>query len=498
VPYENGKLMKVSIDGGVPVTLCDAPLPYGASWGPENSIVFSADENKGLFRVSAEGGEPDSLTTPDKAKDEVSHRLPHFLPDGESVLFTIMRESLDLQPRVALLDLKNRKWRVLEKDAADARYVPTGHLVFLQQGTLMVVPFDLGRHEVTGQPVPAIANVMQALNIPHPGHNTAAGQFSISNSGWLVYAEGGILPDSQDSLVWVDREGKAEPVVSSKVAFFAPRLSPDGQRIAYTTLSREQAAWICDINRGTAPFRLTSEGKAAWANWTPDGKWLVFGWSKSGPPNLYWQPSDASSAMEPLTTSDYLQAPGSFSPDGATLAFTEWHPENGNSDILLLDLRSRRVTPFLNSRADECLPVFSPDGRWIAYSSDEGKSDVWEVYVRTFPGPGGKWLISHEGGIEPLWAHNGKQLFYRSLDGQQAWVVDVQTDGGFSPGKPRLLFKGQGLEQSGMSRGWDLSLDGRRFLMVKMEERKPQPVIEMILVQNWFDELKRLFPTGKK
>jgi len=496
-PWINGKLMKVSIEGGVPVPLCDALLPYGASWGPENSIVFSPDESKGLFRVPAEGGEPDSLTTPDKAKDEVSHRLPHFLPDGAGVLFTIVRHSLDSQPWVALLDLKTRKWRVLMGDAADARYVPTGHLVFLRQGTLMVVPFDLGRHDVTGQPVPAIANVMQALNITNPGYNTAAGQFSISNSGWLVYAEGGILPDSQDSLVWMDQEGRAEPVASFKAPFFAPRLSPDGQRIAYTTNGRERAGWIYDINRGTLS-RLTGEGYAAWANWTPDGKRVVFGWCRSGQGNIYWQPSDGSSAMERLTTSDYLQAPGSWSPDGATLAFAEWHPENVGSDILLLDLRSRRVTPFLNSRVDESWPAFSPDGRWIAYSSDEGRQPVYEVYVRPFPGPGGKWLISHEGGTEPVWAHNGRQLFYRSSDGQRVWVVDIRTDAGFSAGKPRLLFKAQGLGAAGLSRAWDPSLDDQRFLMVKMEERKPQPVTELILVQNWFEDLKRLVPAGKK
>jgi serine/threonine-protein kinase len=497
-PWANrNRLMKVSIDGGVPVPLCDALMPYGASWGSGSSIVFSADESKGLFKISAEGGVPESLTTPDKAKDEASHRLPHFLPDGESVLFTIMREGLDTQPRVALLDLRTREWRVLLGDAADARYVPTGHLVFIRQGILMVVPFDLGRHEVKGQPVPAIAGVMQALNITNPSYNTAAGQFSISNSGSLLYAEGGILRDNQDSLVWVDREGKAEHVASAKAPYFAPRLSPDRQRIAYTTLGRERRAWIYDLERDTA-VPLTGEGSAVWATWTPDSKRLVFGWSKSGIENLFLQPSDGSSAMERLTTSDSLQAPASWSPDGATLVFTEWHPEVAGNDILLLDLKSRRVTPFLNSRADESHPDLSPDGRWIAYSSDEGKPSVYEVYVRPFPGPGGKWLISIEGGAEPLWARNGKQLFYRSSGGQQVWVVDIRTDGGFFPSKPRLLFKAQGLGESGLSRAWDLSPDGQRFLMVKMEERTSQPVTEMVLVQNWFEELKRYFPTGKK
>lgn len=254
--------------------------------------------------------------------------------------------------------------------------------------------------------------------------------------------------------------------------------------------------WVYDTNRGDARDRLTSEGYASWANWTPDGKRVVFTWCKSGQPNLYWQPADGSSGMERLATSDYLQAPGSWTPDGATLAFTEWHPEKNMNDIFLLDLRSRHITPFLNSGADEGWPEFSPDGRWLAYSSDE--SGRPEVYVRPFPGPGGKWLISHEGGMDPLWARNGKQLFYRSVDGQQVWAVDVRAEGEFSPGKPRLLFKGQGFGTSGLARGWDLSPDGRRFLMVKMEERSSRPVTEMILVQNVFDKLKGLVPAGKK
>jgi serine/threonine-protein kinase len=441
-PWAGGKLMKVSIDGGVPVPLCNAAMPFGASWGPENSIVFSPDENKGLSRTPIEGGEPEPLTTPDRVREEISHYLPYCLPDGEGVLFTIMRFDFEMRPRVALLDLKTRKWQVLLEDAADARYVPTGHLVFLRQGTLMVASFDLGKHKVTGQPVPAITNVIQALNMTNPGMNTAAGQFSISKSGWLVYAEGGILPDSQNSLVWVDQEGRAVPAAPFKAAFFAPCLSPpDGRRIAYTILGKELNDWVYDTNRGDARDRLTSEGYASWANWTPDGKRVVFTWCKSGQPNLYWQPADGSSGMERLATSDYLQAPGSFTPDGATLAFTEWHPEKNMNDIFLLDLRSRHITPFLNSGADEGWPEFSPDGRWLAYSSDE--SGRPEVYVRPFPGPGGKWLISHEGGMDPLWARNGKQLFYRSVDGQQVWAVDVRAEGEFSPGNRASYSKGR-------------------------------------------------------
>ena len=488
--WAEGKLMKVAIDGGVPVVLCNVDRLFGASWGFDNSIIFAPDATSGLFRVSAESGEPEALTTPDKAKEEVSHRLPHCLPDGKCTLFTIMREPFDLQPRIAVLDLKTRKWRVLMGDAADARYVPTGHLVFLRQGTLMAVPFDLEKNEVTGQPAPAIANVMQALNIGGAPWNTAAGQFSISNSGWLAYAEGGALPDRQNSLIWVDHQGRAEPVASFKAPLSAPRLSPDGQRIAYTAEGREYQVWVYDLNRGTAS-RLTDEGKAGYVTWIPDGKRVIFDWMKSGQPNLFWMPADGSSAWERLTTSEYEQRPGSLTPDGTTLALVEV------ADILLLDLRSRRVTPFLNSQAEELYPVFSPDGHWMAYTSDE--SGRHEVYVRPFPGPGGKWLISHEGGLEPLWARNGKELFYRSLDPpwSQVWAVDVRTDGNFSASKPRLLFNVPGLGGRSPIRTWDLSLDGQRFLMVKMEEAKPTPVTEMILVQNWFEELKRLCPTGK-
>jgi len=197
--------------------------------------------------------------------------------------------------------------------------------------------------------------------------------------------------------------------------------------------------------------------------------------------------------MERLTTSEYEQFPESWSADGKTVALVEYHTLDANVDIAVLDARSGRVTPFLNSQFRERCPEFSPDGRWIAYTSDESKRD--EVYVRPFPGPGMKHPVSSEGGTEPLWARNGKQLFYRRQD--QVWVVDVQTGGGFATSKPRLLFEKAGYAGGDPVRGYDLSLDGQRFLMVKLEQRKPAPVTEMILVQNWFEELKRLVPTGK-
>jgi len=199
--------------------------------------------------------------------------------------------------------------------------------------------------------------------------------------------------------------------------------------------------------------------------------------------------------MERLTTSENEQQPGSWSPDGTTVAIVEIPRTESTAwvkDIGMLDVRSGRVTPFMNSPADESSPEFSPDGRWLAYAT-EGPD---EVFVRAFPGPGSKHQVSSGGGTMPLWSRDGRQLFYRLRD--EVWAVDVRKDDDFSPSKPRLLFKNPSAGDSGAGyRTYDISSDGR-FLMVKSEPQKPQPLTEMVLVQNWFEELKRLVPTGKK
>jgi len=490
--WVDDKLKKVPLEGGVPTTLCDASLLFGANWGRDNSIVFTDRVSAGLSRVSAEGGKPEILTKPDPKREEASHRLPSWLPNGKAVLFTVMKNGWDQRPWLALLRLDTREWRLLLEDTADARYVPTGHLVFLRQGTLMAIRFDLAKLEVIGQPVALVENVMQALTPSHFSYNTGVGQFGISDTGSLIYATGGIVPDEKNSLVWVDQRGIEQPVSDLRLPFFGPRLSPDGQKIAYVAAGREGQIYVYDLGRGTnSP--LTSEG-GSYPIWTPDGKRLLFGCSKPLKQNLYQQPYDGSSPMERLTTSEYDQDAGSWSSDGKAVAIMEVLEDGPIVDIALLDAPSGRVTPFLNSQFREMYPDFSPDGRWIAYTSEESKRN--EVYVRAFPGPGMKQQVSSEGGTEPLWSRNGKQLFYRRQD--QVWVVDVRTDGGFATSKPRLLFEKPGYSRAEPIRTWDLSLDGQRFLMVKMEEIKPRPVTEMILVQNWFEELKRLVPLGKK
>jgi Tol biopolymer transport system component len=488
-----GKLKKMPVEGGVPSPLCDVWVLVGASWGRDNSIVFADISSPGLSRVSADGGKPETLTEPDPKREEWSHGLPSWLPNGKAVLFTVRRDGLDRQPWTCLLRLDTREWRVLIQDAADARYIPTGHLVFLRQGTLMAVRFDLARLEVIGQPVALAENVMQAFSTAD-SFNTGAGQFGISDIGSLIYAPGVIVQDSRDSLVWVDQRGEEQPVTDLRFNCFAPRLSPDGQKIACATLGREGQVWVYDLATGTnSP--LTAEGRANYPIWAPDGKRVLFSWHRSLADNLFWQPYDRSAPIERLTTSEYMQIPGSWSPDGKTVAFEEFLPDKGMY-ISMLEVSSGRVTPFLKSPTpvDEMFPEFSPDGRWMAYSSNESKR--FEIYVQPFPGPGMRYPVSSEGGVMPVWAKNGKQLYYIWQD--QVWVVDVRTDGGFATSKPRLLFKKSGLGSGSICRTFDLSLDGQRFLMVKGEQRKAAPVTEMVLFLNWFEELKRLVPARKK
>jgi Tol biopolymer transport system component len=352
----------------------------------------------------------------------------------------------------------------------------------------MAVRFDLTDLEVIGQPSPVVENTMQAFS-NNSVANTGAGQFAISDTGSLIYATGGIVPDQKDSLVWVDQKGMEQAVTDLQFPFHGPRLSPDGQRIAYVTTGREYSVWVYELGRGTNS-RLSDEGKAGYPIWAPDGRRLVFGWHKSLAANLYSQPYDGTSPMERLTTSEFNQNVGSWSSDGNWIALVEYHQATG-SDIAVLDTGSGRVTPFLNSQFNERFPEFSPDGRWIAYSSDESKRD--QVYLRPFPGSGMRYQVSSEGGVEPLWARNGRQLFYRWEN--QMWVVDVQTDVGLRISRPRLLFDKNRYWPGSPIRSYDISVNSQRFLMVKLIQRKPTPVTEMILAQNWFEELKRLLPT---
>jgi Tol biopolymer transport system component len=316
-------------------------------------------------------------------------------------------------------------------------------------------------------------------------------QYSISDTGSLVYVSRG-SQGTQRKMVWVSRNGVEQPLPAPAQDYRDVVLSPDGQRVAAEI---DNQIWLYDLARDSLT-RFTFEGNQNLNPvWTPDGKRIAFRSNKEGgPANIFWQWADGSGGLERLSTYENLQVPKSWSPDGQFLAFHEGSPKTGR-DIWVLRMSDRKSQPFLVTPFNEGGPTFSPDGRWLAYVSNE--SGRPEVYVQPFPGPGGKWQISTDGGAEPAWNRNGKELFYRS--GNKMMALDVTTQPGFSPGKPHMLFEGQysASEWPLIDTAYDVSPDGQRFLMTKAAEQAAEAT-QINVVLNWFEELKQKVPTGGK
>jgi len=482
--FAGQKLKKVHVSGGVPQTLSDATLAHGASWSSQSTIAFSPASASFLDLVSEAGGEPQPLTRLEGG--EVSHRWPEFLPGGKVFLFAASKSSFNwTNSQIAVQAVGTGERRNLIQGATQPHYAPSGHLIYAQGSTLMAVPFDAQRVAVTGPAVPVVENVSHA---PIAG----AAQYSISATGSLVYVPGGVQAD-QRSLVWVARNGAEQAVAAPARAYLFPRISPDGRRVAVGITEGETQLWLYDFSR-EAETRFTFEGSVNLNPiWTPDGKRIAFQSSKEGPPNIYWQKADGSGGLERLTTAQNANVPMSWSPDGQLLAFFEVHPST-QRDIWVLRMSDRKAEPFLRTRFDESVPRFSPDGHWLAYISNE--SGRYEIYVQPFPGPGGKWQISTEGGTEPAWNPNGRELFYRS--GDKMMAVDIVTQPSFAAGKPRMLFSGPYEPSPATSPNYDVSMDGQRFLMLKPAEASEAAPTQINVVLNWSEELKRRVPPGKK
>ncbi len=413
---------------------------------------------------------------------ETSHRWPHFLPGGKAVLFTMGATGRWDDALIVVQSLETGDRRVLVEGGTYARYVPTGHLVYAREGRMMSVPFDLARLEVTGNPVPVVEGV--AVH-----QSNGAANFSFSDGGWLAFVAGGAI-ESVRTLLWVDSQGTVQPMKLPPDSWGQPRLSPDNQRLAIYRTS-DPDIWIYDIS-GDALNRLTFEGANDAPVWTTDGKRIAFGSNRTGVQNLFWKSVDGSGAAEQLTVSEHPDIPSSWSPDGNLLAFSESHPSSG-WDIWVVPIEGeRKPQAFLQTQFDEAAAVFSPDGRWLAYQSNE--SGKLEIYVQSFPGPGGKWQISTEGGREPVWARNGRELFYRNNHGMMA--VEIVAEPTFVARKPRLLLKEQYDTLPMPTANYDVAADGR-FVMMKeagLSDKSARTQIHLVL--NWFEELKRLVPTN--
>jgi Tol biopolymer transport system component len=475
-----GALKKISVGGGAAVTIYNATVPVGASWGSHGMIAIAPTTASALQEVSDAGGAPHPLTR--LGNEGASHRWPEFLPGAKSVLFSAGVNAANwVNSQVALQNVGTGERRNLIQGGTQPRYAPSGHLVYAQGGSLMAAPFDPQRLQVTGASVPVVEGVMESIS-------TGAAQYSTSNTGTLVYVAGGVQ-GAEHKLVWVDRNGAEQPSAAPVHPYESPRISPDGQRIAVAT---DGQIWLYDLSRETLT-RLTFAGNVNTRPvWTPDGKRIAFFSSKDGPLNLFWQLADGSGGLEKLATSDFINVPLSFSPDGQLLAFHEVNPTTGN-DIMVLRLSDRKVQPFLRTPFNESDPRFSPDGRSIAYVSDEsGRS---EIYVQPYPGPGGKSQVSRDGGTEPVWNRNGRELFYRS--GNKMMAVDITTQPNSALGNPRVLFERQYVLATVPISNYDVSPDGRRFLMVKGDEQSTTAT-QINIVLNWFEELKRRVPAGTK
>jgi len=359
--------------------------------------------------------------------------------------------------------------RVLVNGSSSARFAADGHLVYARGGTLYAVPFDPSRLLLSGTPVKLVDGVAE--------DSDGAPAYALSTTGDLAYVPGraGFDARSKRTLVWVDRMGAITPIPAPPALYSSPSLSPDGQRVAFHIEATRNDVWVYDFAR-TTTTRMTY-GRHHFPIWTPDGKHLTFGSGGSGSMNLFWGPADGSGVEERLTTSQNEQLPESWSADGRTLAFEEYDPITG-WDIWTMSLDDRKPRPFLKTPFNEYRPRFSPDGRWLAYQSNE--SGRLEVYVRPFPGPGPKTKVSTDGGGRPTWGRDGRELFYRHTQG--IMVVSVAAPP-FSAGVPRKLFPASFTANMSTS-GYEVSPDGRRVLMIR-EDPTPAPR-QINVILDWF------------
>ncbi len=482
--FAGGKLKKVSIRGGAPMTLCDGAANRGATWAADDMIYFTPSPVAGLLRVPAAGGAPQVLTKPDGSKGERSHRWPQALPGGKAILFTFETNFASFNDaHIGVYSIEGGQQRTVLDGGTDAHYAASGHLVFGRAGSLLAVPFDLKRLEVTGPPAPVVEGVMM-------NPSTGAVHLDLSANGSLLYLPGSAQA-VEHPLFWVDRKGAARPAMEGRRAFVGPRLSPDGRQLAVEIGGPATDIWVYELARQTLT-RLTFEASNFVPFWTPDGKRIIFSSDRGGVPNLYWKPADGSAPEERLTTSASPQFASSVSADGKLVLYRESSSSTA-SDVWVLPLEGeRKPKPFIQTPFEERYARFSPDGRWVAYMSNE--SGQSEVYVQPYPGPGGKWQISTGGGTEPAWSRDGRELFYRN--GNRLMAVTVQTHAGFQAGTPRLLFEGPYDLGPARTTNYDVTPDGQRFLMIKLDEQAAGPS-QLNVVLDWFEELRRLASPGK-
>jgi len=481
----SGTLRKVALSGGAPVKISNAVSGIaGAAWGPDDTIVFAWFD---LFRVAASGGSPKLLLKVDEQRGERFYRHPSFLPSGKAILFTIaMADNYSYDDaQIGVLSLETGEKKILVEGGSSARYSPSGHLIYARDGKLLAVPFNPDTLQLTGQPFPVADGVFMSSN-------TGMAAYSISSAGHLVYAAGPVERGARRP-VWVDRNGRSTPMSLPPRSYLHPRLSPDGRELAIEVEGASHDIFTYDFARG-ALTKMSFDGASHWPSWTPDGQRLTFRSWKTGTMTLWWMPADRSGPPELLTAIGSMQSPESWSPDGRALAFTQMDDPESGSDIYVLPLDGdRKPYALIRTKFSEGAPKFSPDGKWLAYSSNE--SGRPEVYAMAYPGPGPKIQISTEGGTDPAWRRDGREFYYRN--GERMMEVDVASGRTLTASKPKVLWEGRYLAGVGSSCGmagptsanYDVTADGERFLMV--EDKSENAECRLLrVVSRWSRELE--------
>ena len=482
IGFASGNLLqRVSSVGGPPVTICTVPASLrGASWGPDDVIVFGVGAVDGLWQVPMVGGEPTRLTRDEGA----SHRFPDVLPNGAGVLFTTSTGSTDF--KISVLDRATGEHRVIIETGSFPRYAHSGHVVYAIEGVLYAVAFDQETLEVTGDPVPVVENVVTK--------SSGAASFDLSDTGALVYVNGTAGGNARQ-FVWVDQEGRQEVLPLPARTYFDPRVSPDGRRVAVTVVADQgQDVWVYDAV-SAAGLRLTQGFAVRTLVWTPDGSRIIFYSAHESVGDIYSVSADGSGQPEVVLASDAADFPTSVTPDGRTVVFSRFPDGVGTPHREIWEVAldgSEPPVPLLQGVFARGNAEYSPDGNWLVYRSDQ--SGEMEVYVQPYPGPGPVVPASIGGGNDVMWAPDGSRLFYR-LDDQMMAVTFASGDS-VRIGSPTAIFAGTYFAQPNGVRQHHVAPDGR-FLMMRdalPDASDAQIPTQVVLVQNWFEELKARVP----
>jgi Tol biopolymer transport system component len=487
--FQGDELKKTPSVGGMVTTVCRCGARnVGAAWLPDGTIVFTeAGGTTGLRRIAVAGGEASTLAAPDHARGEQAYILPEVLGDGRALLFAIVGgDGLD-GARVAIRDSKSGEQRTLV-GGGQAHYLPSGHLVFNAAGTMHAVPFDIARMTLAGPAVPVVRDVITKVN--------GTADFVVSRNGAAAYMTRDIRSPGY-TLVWFDRQGRSEATGAPPHIYLSARMSPDGARVALADGNPESGILMWDFMERVLTQLTFDPGTYFGPVWSPDGSRMAFGYPREGAvTNIYWQATDGTGAAERLLESTLPQHPWTFTSDGKSLIIRESTPETG-LDLSIVPLEGeRKARPLVREPGNQLHPDISPDGRWIAYQTEEAGAS--QVVVRPFPSvDSGKWIVSPDGGTRPRWNRRGGELFYQDPDGRLLSVT-VQTGTEFKFNAPAVVFDGRFVTAAPLDRTYDVSPDGNRFLAIRdAADTGGGPPVQLNVILNWAEELKVFVPRGK-